>query len=185
MTILVSVLGGGAFAFAPSGSAATQTGPAAVTSGTGGETNIPGKNPDSPLCQKTHRDNLALRKEQSDVQKLKSGNWSAYQRFLLAFDDVLSQTSQAVINRGADVPASVRSAARKEVKNIKVLQKLILKARNTAGLNASMNATGIDLISPSGPVIQYVGAQCGSAQGSPKGVLGTSTEVPVTTSTTH
>jgi hypothetical protein len=106
---------------------------------------------------------------------------------MLAYDEVLSQTSQAVIDRGGVIPASVRSAARKELANIAVVQKLIHKAKSTAGLNAAMSATGADLISPLGPVLQYVGAQCGSTQGSTQGstamVPGKAIEVPVPTST--
>jgi hypothetical protein len=97
---------------------------------------------------------------------LKLGNWSpAYKRFLLAYDEELSQTAQAVIVRGREVPAKVLTAARQAVKNIPVLQRLIRKAKNTAELNASTQRT--DFISLFGSVlgvIEYVGEQCGSTQ---------------------
>jgi hypothetical protein len=183
VTILLSILSVGALVSAPSGSAAVQTGPSASTTATQkSETIVPGKNPHSPLCKKVHAINLTLRKQASNLKKLQSGNWSAFQKVFLAYDQVLSNTSQAVIDVGTNVPANVRTAARKEVLNVKVLQKLVRKARDTAGLNASMNGTGTsDLLSAQGPVIDYVAAQCGSTQRTLTGVSGT--EVPVTTPT--
>lgn len=181
-TILLSILSVGTLLSAASGSAAVQTGPSASTIVTQkGQTIVLGKNPHSHLCKKVRAVNLTLRNQASNLNKLQSGNWSAFQKVFLAYDQVLSSTSQAVIDVGTNVPANVRSAARKEVSNIKVLQKLVRKARNTAGLNASMNGTGISgLISAQAPVIDYVAAQCGSTQPSETGVSGT--ELPVTLS---
>lgn len=56
VTVLLSVLTVAAFAFAPSGSAAVQTGPSASTFATQkSETVTPGKNPHGPLCQKVRK----------------------------------------------------------------------------------------------------------------------------------
>jgi hypothetical protein len=119
-----------------------------------------------------HKDTLAL----GNTLNRKFPNWRAWQNFFLAYDDELSKDSQAVIQMGTDVPAGVRTAARKEVSNIKVLQKLVRKAKSTDGLNATMKGT--DLIAPLGSVLDHVGDQCGSTQWSMTGVSGT--EVPVT-----
>lgn len=145
VTLLLFVLSIGSAAFAPSGEATT----------------IPGKNPGSPLCQKSHKINLALRNQKSNVQKAKSGKWSAYQSFMLAFEKLQSQTAQAVINVGRGVPANVSTAARQEVKNVIVLDRLILKSKNMAALNASWNASGASSLTDWTTVFYYLGGQCG------------------------
>jgi hypothetical protein len=104
----------------------------------------------------------------------KSGDWAAYQKLLLAVYGAQSKTAQAVIEVGTDVPANVRRAAHKEVSDSTVLQKLILKSKNTAGLNASLSARGTDFLSGWGAVFEYVGAQCGSVGSSSQTVAGTS-----------
>jgi hypothetical protein len=186
VTILLSALSVGGIAFAPWGSAATQPSPtltiregAVPTTQPGGTTNVPGKNPHGRLCKKVRTVDLALRNLAPNIKKAESGNWSAFQKFLLAYDQFLSDTAQAVIDAGTKVPAGVSTAARKEVSNINVLQKLIRKARNTAGLTKSMNDPGTsDLISAEVPVLDYVAGQCGSTQGSTSGTE----QLPVTLS---
>jgi hypothetical protein len=98
----------------------------------------------------------------------KSGNWSpAYRRSILDFYAVLSQLSQAVIARGRKVPSNVLTASHMAVKNIPVLEGIIRKANNTAGLNASTGKGGfISLFGPVLGVTEYIGKQCGSEQGS-------------------
>jgi hypothetical protein len=129
--------------------------------------NIPGKNPDSPLCQMAHRDSPALREEESDSPRLQSENWSpAYKRFLLSFYKEMSQTSQAVISRGKAVPANVLAAAHESVKNIPVLEQLVRKAKSTAELNTPTQRTEfLSLFSSLLGVLEYVGEQCGSTPG--------------------
>ena len=89
----------------------------------------------------------------------------------LAYYGWLSKTSQAVLQVGENVPPNVRSASRHEVTNTETLQKVILKAKNLAGLNASTNATLPSVLSAWNTVFQYVGAQCGSVGSSSQGVL--------------
>ena len=186
VTTLLSALSAGAVALAPRSSAASQTGPAAATTATGGPTTtLPGKNPHSPLCQKSHKINLALRNQESNLEKAKSGNWSAYQSLMLSYEKTQSQTAQAVINVGKGVPANVSTAARQEVKNVMVLDRLILKSKNMATLNASWNASGAGSLSAWNTVFYYVGGQCGlvggSTQGTGQTVGGTSTSPTVST----
>lgn len=102
VTILLSVLSVGSVVFAPASGAATT------------QTTIPGENPNSPLCRKTRSKDLTTRRELSDLQKVKSGNWNAYQALMLAFEKQQSQTAQAVINLGTHVPANVSTAAAKK-----------------------------------------------------------------------
>ena len=78
---------------------------------------------------------------------------------MLAFEKLQSQTAQAVINVGRGVPANVRTAARQEVKNVMVLDKLILKSKNRTG-NASWNASGAGSLM-AWNLFFYVGGQCG------------------------
>jgi hypothetical protein len=181
-TILLAILSVGALLSPASGSAAVQTGPSAFTIATQkGQTIVLGKHPHSPLCKKIRAVNLTLRNQASNRKTMQSGNSSAFQKVFLAYYQMLSNTSQAVIDVRMNVPANVRSAARKEVSNIKVLEKLVRNARDTAELNASMNGAGISgLIAAQAPVIDYVLAQCGSTQGSVTAVSGT--ELPVTLS---
>ena len=170
-TILLSILCVSAVGLAPSSSAANKMRPAAFTPVTapsasiqaGPTTTVPGKNPHSPLCHRTPAEKRTVSKEQADTRNLSTANWSAYQRFLLAYDDELSQTAQAVLDRGNNVPASVRSAARSLVKNIKALQVLVRKAKSTAELDASMKTTLTNPFAFVLPVFAYVGAQCGSS----------------------
>jgi hypothetical protein len=162
VTILVLVVSVGAVALTPRSSAAAQNGPAAVTTVTAGSTtSIPGKNPHGPLCRKIHGTDLTFHKQEPNLKKLKSGNWRASQSFYLAYYEMLSKTSQAVVASGMHVPADVRSAARKEVTDIKVLQKIILKAKSLDGLDASANGSLPGVLSAWTTVLQYVGAQCG------------------------
>jgi hypothetical protein len=80
---------------------------------------------------------------------------------MLAFEKLQSQTAQAVIHVGRDVPANVSTAARQEVKNVMVLDRLILKSKNMAALNASWNASGAGSLTAWTTVFYYVGGQCG------------------------
>ncbi len=112
-----------------------------------------------------------FRKQEPNLKALTSGNWSAKQKFYVAYYGLFSKASQAVTQAGEDVPQNVRSAARQEVTNIKAVQKLIIKAKNLAGLNASTNATLPKVLSTWNAVFQYVGAQCGSDGSSSQGVL--------------
>ena len=66
---------------------------------------------------------------------------------MLSFEKTESQTAQAVINVGKGVPANVSTAARQEVKNVMVLDRLILKSKNMATLNASSIASGAGSLS--------------------------------------
>ena len=196
VTILMSVSSVGAVALAPWSSAATQTSPTrtiqedAVPNSQPSANFVGGKHPHSPLCQAVRRADLAL----GNTLNRKLRNWREWQNFLLAYDDELSKDSQAVIQVGTDVPANVRTTARKEVSNLNAFQKLVRKAKSTDGLNASTKAAGISLLGSLSPVLDYVGDQCGSeeqsfplaplpviAKGPSKAVSGTG--VPVTTST--
>jgi hypothetical protein len=113
-------------------------------------------------------------KQEPNLKPLTSGNWGVTQKFYVAYYGLLSKTSQAVLQVGEDVPQNVRGAARQEVTNIKAVQKLILKPKNLAGLNASTNATLHNVLSTWNAVSQYVGAQCGSVGSSSQGIAGTS-----------
>ena len=118
VTILLSVLSAGALAFALPCGAAVQTGPSASTSATQkSQTIVPGKNPRSALCQEVHTDNLALRKRLSNVPRAKLGKWSGIPHLDLVYDEELSDTAQAILGAGKNVPANVRIAARKQVSN--------------------------------------------------------------------
>jgi hypothetical protein len=130
-----------------------------------------------------HTDNLALRKRLSNVPRAKFGKWSGIQTLDLVYDEELSDTAQAILGAGKNVPANVRTAARRQVSNIEVVQKLVRKARSVAELIASIKTPGPGLISGVELVLDYVGDQCGSTQTSLTGVSGT--EAPVTTSTSH
>jgi hypothetical protein len=190
VTTLLSVVSFGAVVLAPWSNAATQTGPSAFTPVTGpsastqaGETTtVPGKNPHSRLCHRTPAEKRTISKEEADARNLSTANWSGYQRFLLAYDDGLSQTAQAVLDRGNNVPAGVRSAARSLVKNINAMQALVRKAKSTAELNASMQATLTNPFASFGPVFDYVGAQCGSYGSSSGTVAGTAGQMVTGTS---
>jgi hypothetical protein len=162
--VLLSVLSVAALAFAPSGSAAPQTGPSASTSATqkSETTTTPGKSPHSPLCQKVRRaDKHDKALGFAQIQRLPT--WKAWQAFLLAYFGELYTNSQAVIDLGNNVPASVRTAASAEVSNIKVAQNVIRMAKSTDGLNVP-NAIEKLLLYSFGPVVEYVGEQCGSTQ---------------------
>jgi hypothetical protein len=186
VTILLSVLGLGSVAFAPSGGAATtQSGGTTIVSIPIVGKSVTAENPRSLLCHTVNKYDLGLRNQKSNLQKAKSGNWKAYQDFMLAFEKLQSQTAQAVINVGKGVPANVSTAARQEVKDVTVLDKLILKSKNMATLNASWNASGAGSLSAWNTVFFYVGGQCGltggSTQGTGQTVGGTSTSPPVRT----
>ena len=125
-----------------------------------------------------------MRNQESNLEKAKSGNWSAYQSLMLSYEKTQSLTAQAVINVGKGVPANVSTAARQEVKTVMVLDRLILKSKNMATLNASWNASGAGSLSASNTVFYYVGGQCGLVGGSTHGtqtVGGTSTSPTVST----
>jgi hypothetical protein len=182
-TILLSILCVSAVGLAPWSSAATpKTGPAAFTPVTapsasiqaGPTTTVPGKNPHGPLCQKLHVTDQTFRKQEPNMKPLTSGNWSATQKFYVAYFGSLSKSSQAVIQVGKDVPQNVRSAARQVVANIKSVQKVILKAKSLAGLNASTNATLPSVLSAWNTVLEYEGAQCGAVGSSSQGITSTS-----------
>ena len=143
VTILLSVLGLGSVAFAPSGGAATtQRGGTTIFSIPIVGKSVTAEDPRSLLCHTVNKDDLGLRNQKSNLQKAKSGNWKAYQDFMFAFEKLQSQTAQAVIIVGKGVPANVITAARQEVKDVTVLDKLILKSKNMATLNASWSASG-------------------------------------------
>ena len=57
-----------------------------------------------------------FRKQEPNLKALTSGNWSAKQKFYVAYYGLFSKASQAVTQAGEDVPQNVRSAARQEVK---------------------------------------------------------------------
>lgn len=170
-SVLLTVVSAGAFAFAPAGSAATQT-HSGTAPATGGETVIPGTHPRDPLCQKTRRYDLALLNQYSNIRTAKAEDWNAYQRLTVAVDTLQSETSQAVLEAGKGIPANVRSAATKEVAGIPGIQKLVLKSKNAAGLNALMNGFETDLVTPWGQVLQYVLAQCGSLETDSRAFVG-------------
>jgi hypothetical protein len=81
---------------------------------------------------------------------------------------MLSQLSQAVIIRGSKVPPHVLTASHMAVKNIPLLKGIVRKAHNTRELNASTKVTQrlIYLFAPVLGVTEYIGKQCGMAQGS-------------------
>ena len=114
-----------------------------------------------------------FRKQEPNMKPLTSGNWSATQKFYVAYFGSLSKSSQAVIQLGNDVPQNVRSAARQVVANIKTVQKVIVKAKSLAGLNASTNATLPSVLSAWSTVLQYRG-QCGAVGSSSQGITSTS-----------
>jgi hypothetical protein len=173
-TILLSVLSVGSVAFAPSGGAATtQRGGTTIFSVPIVGKSVTAEHPRSLLCHTVNKDDLGLRNQESNLQKAKSGNWKAYQDFMLAFEKLQSQTAQAVINVGRDVPANVSTAARQEVKDVTVLDKSILKSKNMATLNASWNDSGAGSLSAWNTVFYYVGGQCGLTGGSTQGTVQT------------
>jgi hypothetical protein len=107
-----------------------------------------------------------------------SGNWRAEKKFWTLFDKELSADSQAVLEAGKSVPATVRSAAREELANVRAIQKLFSKAKSLAGLSVAMNASAKSFITSLEPVLDYIGAQCGSVSRSLAGVSGTEVTVP-------
>ena len=119
------------------------------------------RGPRSLLCRTINKYDLALRDQQSNLKKAKSGNWNAYRAFMLAFEKDQSQTAQAVTNVGRGVPTNVYTAARQEVKDVMVLDTLIRKSKNMAALNASWNASGAGSLTAWTTVFNYVGGQCG------------------------
>lgn len=184
-TILLSILCVSAVGLSPWSNAATKTGSAAFTAFTpvtapsastqaGPATTVPGKNPHGPLCQKLHVTDQTFRKQEPNLKPLTSGNWSATQKFYVAYFGSLSKSSQAVIQVGKDVPQNVRSAARQVVANIKSVQKVILKAKSRAGLNGSTNAALPNVLSAWNTVFQYEGTQCGAVGSSSQGITSTS-----------
>jgi hypothetical protein len=159
--LLLSILSTGALAISPWAGAATTP--------TSGTTFEGGTNPKSPLCQKAHSEISGIRNEHGEVQVPKSGNWSpAYRRSILDVYAMLSQLSQAVIARGSKVPPHVLTASHMAVKNIPLLEGIVRTANNTRELNASPKATQrfISLFAPVLGVTEYIGKQCGMAQGS-------------------
>jgi hypothetical protein len=146
-----------------------------ATTQAGGTTNVRGKNPDSHLCNAIHTNDLAVSKQESNLLKIKFKGWRSYQKLMLYLYGTQSQTAQAVIEVGTGVPTNIRSAARKEVSDGKVLHKLILKSKNIAGLDESLAARGTGFLSGWNAVLQYVGAQCGSVESSGAAVAGAST----------
>jgi hypothetical protein len=112
---------------------------------------------------------LGIRKEHGYIRVPKSGNWSpAYRRSILDVYATLSQLSQALIARGRKVPPHVLAASRMAVKNIPVLEGIVRKTNNTRELNASTKVTQrfFLLFAPVLGVTEYIGKQCGMAQGS-------------------
>lgn len=81
---------------------------------------------------------------------------------------MLSQLSQAVIVKGSKVPPHVLAASHMAVKNIPVLEGIVHKTNNTRELKASPKVTRrfVLLFAPVLGVTEYIGKQCGMAQGS-------------------
>ncbi len=117
---------------------------------------------------------MSLSKQKSNLQKAKSGNWSANRKFLVAYYDLLVKTSQAVIETGSGVPPSILSAAHKELKSGAAEERLILKSKGISELNRTPNTPLVDSMSAWTPVFEYIGAQCGSTGGVTSVVKGTS-----------
>jgi hypothetical protein len=172
VVVPLSVLGVSVVAFAPS-SGAAQTGARAATRTGGSTTTAPGANPHSALCQRIHAANLTIRKDANQVQKADAENWATYKRALTAYNAGLSTLSLAVLQAGKNVPSNVRSAARGEVANIKIIQRFLTNAkRRPAGLSETISDSAKDFVTSQVSVIEYVGAQCGSVSGDSRPLTG-------------
>lgn len=163
------------FSLAQISNTTTQTGGGTIGSIPITGESVKGKNPRSLLCRTVNRYDLGLHNQESNLQKAKSGNWKAYQAFMIAFENLQSRTAQAVSKVRRGVPANVRTAAHQEVKNVMVLDKLILKSKNMTALDASMNAkaTGAGSLTAETTVFYYVGGQCGLTGGESRSITGT------------
>jgi hypothetical protein len=162
VTLLLSVLSIGSAVFAPSGGAAAQSPPASTPGGA--PTVVPAANPDGALCEKVRAVNGTFLMLDSEFGTVTAGNWMAYQEFLTSYNKRLSMYSQIFLDTGRRVPVSVRNSARKELTNIKAGQNRVLKAMSFADLNAAAGALAFNYMAAQGPILGYVGYECGLSQ---------------------
>lgn len=136
-----------------------------------GVTKTHGEAPNSALCQKLRTKGGTFSKSQSDLEKVLSGNWKAFQTLFVAYVGSLDKTARTVNGSSSRIPPNVRAAARTEIASGSILQSLTRKSKSSEELTVAASSRLPGWITAQSVVSSYVGQQCGESKQSSQNIF--------------